>query len=337
MKSAPSNSRGGSSSSNGNNQATFDPVFGKGVTIDQASLDIEERRPPSDVLPVLVNGGHVTNPNWIKAGSTFPFFSGRSPSAHASESGLTNGRTSAGIAQPSWLEPRTRFPGLLEGLNEQATGPGPRTCAKIQLALCQPSAHASKSEDSYGNDGYVNGQFSRSIIVPNDVTYNVTSWPNLIGHWNLSSLLDTVLSFRSLIDAECHPRAKEFICRLLQPECLSRSETEAKGNVGEERNLAEEIEDIPVYPCRDFCTDFWSGCGQFITEFITDPKVRDRMKCSNFPRFDKDPDDDHYHYLDEPADQHLVHAFDGRKKYDSKKKVDKVTRKRREGRRCKSR
>ena len=307
-----------------------DHILGKGVSIDQSSLDIEERR-PSGTVPVMVNGGHVSNPNWIRSasGSSFPFFSGRSEVLNT-ESGLTNGRSSVGIAQPSWLEPRTRFPGLLEGLKEGNAHPGPRTCSSVQLALCQ---HSQNNNNKDADIGIFNGGRSDIGIseyrIPNDISYNTTSWPNLVGHWNMSALLDSVLMFRSLIDAECHPRAKDFICRLLQPECLSRDKEDTKNQ--DMNTDSDSIEDIAVFPCRDFCTEFWSGCGIFISEFISDQKIKDRMKCSNFPRFDRDPDDDNFQYIDD----HTFGKHD-RDKNGDKSGKSKVTRKRKEGRRCRN-
>lgn len=44
----------------------------------------------------------------------------------------------------------------------------------------------------------------------------------------------------------------------------------------------------------------WFVCGPFIDEFISDVKIREEIKCSNYPRFDKDPDDYHYYFVDDP-------------------------------------
>lgn len=75
------------------------------------------------------------------------------------------------------------------------------------------------------------------------------------------------VDFRQFMDAECFPLSREYICRILQPEC---------------------VDDDLVYPCRDFCKDFRDACGKWIPR--EDKKgLFDRMtKCDDFPRFDGD-------------------------------------------------
>ncbi|XP_054168207.1 uncharacterized protein LOC128965526, partial [Oppia nitens] len=132
--------------------------------------------------------------------------------------------SSALLANP-W-EYRTKFPGLLEGLPLAAT-PSPRKCTTISVNIC------------------------------NSLSYNKTSYPNIVGHWNTSSLEEDLISYRQIIDFECYPFAQEFICRLLQPEC---------------------IDDELVYPCRDFCQDFYKSCSHWIPK-----KLLNNFDCNEFP------------------------------------------------------
>ncbi|XP_074601208.1 atrial natriuretic peptide-converting enzyme isoform X2 [Brevipalpus obovatus] len=133
------------------------------------------------------------------------------------------------LENPDPWESRTQFPGLLEGLSTEATPP-PRRCARIGLPFCS--------------------------VLP----YNYTSYPNIVGHWNVSSLEEDFVSFRQIVDAECYPLAREFVCRLVQPECE---------------------EDTMIWPCRDFCEDFYRSCKDWIPK-----KWASKMKCKRFPAKD---------------------------------------------------
>ncbi|XP_025837341.1 atrial natriuretic peptide-converting enzyme, partial [Agrilus planipennis] len=95
------------------------------------------------------------------------------------------------------------------------------------------------------------------------VNYNVTSFPNIFGHNSIKDVMEDFISFRELVDAECYRSAFEFICQTLQPPCK-------KG----------EDEDEMVLPCRSFCREFLSGCGDRLL-----PKYKNSLDCSRFPEF----------------------------------------------------
>lgn len=118
------------------------------------------------------------------------------------------------------------FPGMLEGLSTEPT-PAPRKCAKIGLTYCH------------------------------FLSYNHTSYPNALNHWNVSSLEDEFIVFKEIIDSECYFMAKEFLCALLQPEC---------------------IDDELILPCKDFCNEFYDSCHRWMST-----KVSNRIVCSTFP------------------------------------------------------
>jgi len=132
-------------------------------------------------------------------------------------------------------ESRTRFPGLLEGLTTEATPP-PRRCSSIALKYC-------------------------SIL-----SYNHTSYPNIIGHWNLTSLEEDFIYYRQIVDAECYSMAREFICRLLQPECE---------------------QDEMIWPCKQFCFDFKKSCKAWIPA-----KIMKNIDCASFPSEDGEEEEE---------------------------------------------
>lgn len=204
------------------------------VTIDQASLDVTERKreglasrynipfyPKSDSLS---SNGDINDQLARLTGNDVSFYRG------------------SNVYNRNPWEARPRFPGVLQGLTTEATPPV-RRCQKIDIPFC-------------------------SSILP----YNSTSYPNIVGHWNVTSLEESFIAFRQIVDAECYPLAREFICRILQPEC--------------------EHDEL-VYPCRDFCNDFKRSCGTWIEKDDKKKSLFDKMiKCTDFPRYDGDDGSD---------------------------------------------
>lgn len=104
-----------------------------------------------------------------------------------------------------WV-PRRQYPGYVEGLTTTPSSAMarivPRQCTSLDVSFCN--------------------------ILP----YNLTSYPNIVGHSNISEVLNDLVTFRQIMDFECYPLAQEFVCQLLQPDCKN--------------------DDI-VMPCKDFC------------------------------------------------------------------------------------
>lgn len=121
---------------------------------------------------------------------------------------------------------RSIFPGMLEGLSTEPTPP-PRKCDRIGLNYCQ------------------------------FLSYNRTSYPNFFSHWNLSSVEEEFVLYKELIDSECYYLAKEFVCNLLQPECVN---------------------DEMVLPCKEFCDEFYTACQRWLPE-----RLASKLSCSGFP------------------------------------------------------
>lgn len=104
-----------------------------------------------------------------------------------------------------WI-PRRQYPGYVEGLTTTPSSP----MARIVLRQC----------------------VSLDVTFCNILSYNTTSYPNIVGHNNHSEVLNDLVTFRQIMDFECYPLAQEFVCQLLQPDCQN--------------------DDI-VMPCKDFC------------------------------------------------------------------------------------
>lgn len=98
------------------------------------------------------------------------------------------------------------------------------------------------------------------------LAYNVTTYPNLLGHRSNTDVEEDVIAFRELVDAECYNHAYEFVCQILQPSCKRGRE-----------------EDEMMLPCRSFCRDFMAGCGNRLL-----PKFKELLDCGRFPEFSGD-------------------------------------------------
>ncbi|XP_038215326.1 atrial natriuretic peptide-converting enzyme [Zerene cesonia] len=89
--------------------------------------------------------------------------------------------------------------------------------------------------------------------------YNITTYPNLVGHVSKDNLLRDLVAFRELLDAECSHLAQDFVCQMLQPRC-------------EEGRM--------IYPCRAYCRAFHAGCGDRMPE-----RLRPHFDCARFPDY----------------------------------------------------
>lgn len=118
------------------------------------------------------------------------------------------------------------FPGMLENLPTQPT-PAPRKCLPLGLQYCS------------------------------FLSYNRTSYPNALQHWNLSSVEDEFIQYKEIIDSECSIQSAEFLCTLLQPEC---------------------VDDEIILPCTSFCNEFINSCHRWLPD-----KIASKIVCSTLP------------------------------------------------------
>lgn len=111
--------------------------------------------------------------------------------------------------------------------------PVPRRCEPLQLSYCR------------------------------NVGYNVTTYPNLLGHANYDAVLEDVIVFRELVDGECFREAYDFVCRLLQPPCETHGTSQ---------------QPTPGAICREYCEAFMAGCGGRLPA-----RFRAHFDCERFP------------------------------------------------------
>lgn len=94
------------------------------------------------------------------------------------------------------------------------------------------------------------------------IGYNVTTYPNLLGHKSIEEVQADLISFREMVDSECYRQSYDFVCRMLQPPCLYRDPFEPE--IG------------PI--CREYCLDFHKTCGSRIAE-----RFKAFFDCEKFP------------------------------------------------------
>ncbi|CRL04550.1 CLUMA_CG017622, isoform A [Clunio marinus] len=99
------------------------------------------------------------------------------------------------------------------------------------------------------------------------IGYNMTTYPNLLGHQNREEIEKDLIAFREIVDSECFLQAYDFLCHLLQPPC--------EHALDKKRN---EVVVKPRFLCRSYCTSFTEGCFNRIPI-----KFRPYFDCERFP------------------------------------------------------
>lgn len=94
------------------------------------------------------------------------------------------------------------------------------------------------------------------------IGYNMTTYPNHLDHHSLDEVFGDLISFRELVDAECFRQAFDFVCRLLQPQCIAH----------------EPLEPSAAPICRKYCQAFWQGCGSRLPE-----RFKKYFDCERYP------------------------------------------------------
>lgn len=136
------------------------------------------------------------------------------------------------------------------------------------------SAHV----DGFGNSHDITISSSDKIFPPRtcepvklkfcrQIGYNMTTYPNLLGHQSREEIEKDLITFREVVDSECFLQAFDFLCHLLQPPC--ELALEPKSN---------EIRVRPRLLCRSYCHAFNDGCFNRIP-----PKFRPFFDCERYP------------------------------------------------------
>lgn len=99
------------------------------------------------------------------------------------------------------------------------------------------------------------------------IGYNMTTYPNLLGHSNREEIEKDLITFRELVDSECFLQAYDYLCHLLQPPC--------------DLHLDKHLNEIKIRPrflCRSYCQAFVDGCFNRIPQ-----KFKPFFDCEKYP------------------------------------------------------
>lgn len=107
--------------------------------------------------------------------------------------------------------------------------------------------------------------FSPHLKMCRGVTpYDITAHPNIPGINSVSSLEAALPYFEMIAESNCSPRAKQFLCSLLEPECQPSGQT-------------------ILPPCRKACKVVAEDCTDFILDNLDLSQIFD---CDNYPDLD---------------------------------------------------
>ncbi|XP_014270966.1 atrial natriuretic peptide-converting enzyme isoform X1 [Halyomorpha halys] len=96
------------------------------------------------------------------------------------------------------------------------------------------------------------------------IPWDLTTVPNLPGITSMTSLQEAMPYFELVLESGCSPRARAFLCSLLEPEC-------------------QPIGRTVIPPCRKACKAVAEECSDFILDILDLSKV---FQCDTYPDSD---------------------------------------------------
>ncbi|KAH9523573.1 Secreted frizzled- protein 5, partial [Bulinus truncatus] len=98
-----------------------------------------------------------------------------------------------------------------------------------------------------------------NLTLCQDIGYSRMLLPNILDHDSLNEVTQQAVSWVPLVNINCHPDAKVFLCSLFSPVCLERL----------------------IYPCRSLCEGVQASCVDRMKAYGFD--WPDMLKCDKFP------------------------------------------------------
>ncbi|VEN48600.1 unnamed protein product [Callosobruchus maculatus] len=126
------------------------------------------------------------------------------------------------------------------------------------LSALHSSTRITDSEDSIPKHGKC-----QTITIPfcNNIPYNETYLPNILGHQTQDEAGMEVHQYFPLLKINCSVDIQFFLCSVFVPVCT--------------------ILDRPLPPCRSLCLSARHGCEEFMNQFSF--RWPDFLNCDNFP------------------------------------------------------
>ncbi|XP_048395544.1 secreted frizzled-related protein 2 [Stegostoma tigrinum] len=102
-----------------------------------------------------------------------------------------------------------------------------------------------------------------ALALCHGIEYPEMRLPNLLGHETMEEVLQQASSWIPLVQKQCHPDTKKFLCSLFAPVCI------------------DEL-DEPIQPCRSLCEQVKESCSPVMSAFGF--PWPDMLQCEHFPR-----------------------------------------------------
>lgn len=101
-----------------------------------------------------------------------------------------------------------------------------------------------------------------NLLLCHDIEYTEMRLPNLLGHETMNEVLQQAGSWIPLVQKQCNPDTRKFLCSLFAPVCL------------------DDL-DEPIQPCRSLCESVKQGCAPVMAAFGF--PWPDMLDCERFP------------------------------------------------------
>ncbi|XP_013916626.1 PREDICTED: secreted frizzled-related protein 2-like [Thamnophis sirtalis] len=102
-----------------------------------------------------------------------------------------------------------------------------------------------------------------SLLLCRGIEYPDMRLPNLLGHETMQEVLEQAGAWIPLVQKQCHPDTRKFLCSLFAPVCIV--------------DLDETIE-----PCHSLCEQVKNSCAPVMSAFGF--PWPDMLDCSRFPQ-----------------------------------------------------
>uniref|UniRef100_K7EXL3 Secreted frizzled related protein 2 n=1 Tax=Pelodiscus sinensis TaxID=13735 RepID=K7EXL3_PELSI len=102
-----------------------------------------------------------------------------------------------------------------------------------------------------------------SLLLCRGIEYPNMRLPNLLGHETIQEVLEQAGAWIPLVQKQCHPDTRKFLCSLFAPVCID--------------DLDETIQ-----PCHSLCEQVKDSCAPVMSAFGF--PWPDMLDCSRFPQ-----------------------------------------------------
>ncbi|CAI5438267.1 unnamed protein product [Caenorhabditis angaria] len=119
------------------------------------------------------------------------------------------------------------------------------------------------SSTSISSMGLQSNKKCEPITIPmcKTLDYNMTVFPNLLGHTSQTEANPAISQFNPLIKVKCSEDIRLFLCTVYAPVCT--------------------VLEKPIQPCRDLCLSAKNGCESLMKKFGF--QWPDQLDCNKFP------------------------------------------------------